>query len=337
MAQSSNSSNGHHHVIVLLEKFFPLTPVLDLPAPQTYELREYAHTRPDQLVERIRDAEIIIRTVLPIRAEALTKAASPNLQMIAVVGSGTDSIDLDACRTRGIVVTNTPHCNTSAVAEHALGMYFAVRRSIPRSHRLTQAGEWAKRGMLLNVLHGPDDRAPRTCRDEVVGILGYGGVGQKVAALSTALGMRVLLSGRKGVPESLDRTPFDQVICTASVLILCLPKTPDTIDYIATSEFEAMQSDTVLINVSRGGIVDEEALVRALKKGEIAGAATDVFLKEPASEKDSPLLGTKVQDLNLVTTPHTAWVAEETNANYLKTLEANVVAFVAGKPINVVR
>lgn len=178
MAQSSSSRNGHHHVIVLLEKFFPSTPVFDLPAPQTYELREYARTQPDQLAERIRDADIIIRTVVPIRAEALTEAASPNLQMIAVVGSGTDSVDLDACRTRGIVVANTPHCNTSAVAEHAIGMYFAVRRSIPRSHRLTQAGEWAKRGILLNVLYGTDGRAPRTCRDEIVGILGYGGVGE---------------------------------------------------------------------------------------------------------------------------------------------------------------
>lgn len=149
--------------------------------------------------------------------------------------------------------------------------------------------------------------------------------------------MRVLLSGRKGVPGSPDRTPFDQVIRTASVLILCLSKTPDTIDYISTPEFKAMQSQAVLVNTSRGGIVDEEALVRALEKGEIAGAATDVFLKEPVSEEDSPLLGARVQDLNLVTTPHTAWVAEETNANYLKTLEANVAAFVTGKPTNIVR
>jgi glycerate dehydrogenase len=179
MAQfSSRSENGYHHVIVLLEKLLPSTPVFDLPAPHTYELRQYDRTLPEQLAERIRDAEIIIRTVIPIRAETLAEDLSPSLRMIAVVGSGTDTVDLDACRARGIVVTNTPHCNTSAVAEHAVGLYFAVRRSIARTHRLVQAGEWARRGVLLKVLNGPDGRAPRSCQEEIVGILGYGGVGE---------------------------------------------------------------------------------------------------------------------------------------------------------------
>lgn len=182
MPQSSNTESsvkaGHHHVIVLLEKLFPSTPVFDFPPPHTYELREYERTHPDQLAGRIHDAEIIIRTVVPIQAATLAEAVSPSLRMIAVVGSGTDSVDLNTCRARGIVVTNTPHCNTSAVAEHAIGMYFALRRSIPRTHRLTQAGEWPKRGVLFKVLNGPDGLAPRTCRDEVVGILGYGGVGE---------------------------------------------------------------------------------------------------------------------------------------------------------------
>ncbi|KAF9773882.1 hypothetical protein IL306_008211 [Fusarium sp. DS 682] len=275
--------------------------------------------------------------------------------MIAVVGSGTDTIDVDACRARGIVVTNTPHCNTSAVAEHAIGMHFALRRRYLHSHRLTQAGEWAKRGMLAHVLYGPEGKAPKTCGDEIMGILGYGGVGeftgsssvvmltpvshakgQKVASMGKALGMKVLLSGRKGSSEGRGRTSFDEVIRTASVLILCLPRTPDTIGYISTPEFKAMQRHAVLINISRGGIVDEEALVKALEVGNIAGAATDVFVKEPASEECSPLLGARVENLNLLTTPHTAWVAEETNENYLRTLQTNIEAFIGGKPINCV-
>ncbi|KAJ0117903.1 glycerate dehydrogenase [Diaporthe amygdali] len=105
--------------------------------------------------------------------------------------------------------------------------------------------------------------------------------------------------------------PFDQVIRTASVLTLCLPRISDTINYISSAELEAMQSHAVLVNVSRGGIVEEGALVKALENGNIAGAATDVFKKEPVSDGDSPLLGDRVQDLNLVTTPHTAWVSEE--------------------------
>lgn len=117
-------------------------------------------------------------TVIPITAKMLTEAASPNLRMIAVVDSGTDSVDLDACRMRDIVVADTPHCNTSTVAEHAIGPYFTIRRSIPRSHRPTQTGEWARRGVLLKVLYDPDDLASRTCRDEIVGIMGYGAVGE---------------------------------------------------------------------------------------------------------------------------------------------------------------
>ncbi|OHE96498.1 glycerate dehydrogenase [Colletotrichum orchidophilum] len=336
MAQPITPSHGHHHVIVLLEKLFLSTPIFNLPVPHTYELREYERTSTDQLAYRIGDADIIIRTVVPIQAEALSETVSPKLKLVAVVGSGTDSVDLDACRTRRIMVANTPHCNTSAVAEHAIGMYFAARRSITRCHRLTQAGEWAKRRILFNLLYGADGRAPRTCKDEVVGVLGYGGVGRKVATIAEALGMKVLLAGRKGLPETEGRVPFDEVISTASVIVLCLPKTESTIDYISTPELNSMGCHTVLINESRGGIVHEEALVKALEKGIIAGAATDVFVKEPAGEKDSPLLSHRVQDLNLTTTPHVAWVAEETSSNYLEMLKTNIAGFVAGNPVNLV-
>ncbi|KXH62209.1 glycerate dehydrogenase [Colletotrichum salicis] len=336
MDQPITHSCGHHHIIVLLEKLFPTTLAFNLPPPHTYTLREYERTSPDQLADRIRDAEIIIRTVVPIGAKALSENISPKLKLIAVVGSGTDSVDLQACRVRNIMVANTPHCNTSAVSEHAIGMYFAVRRSIPRCHRLLQAGEWAKHRVLINLLYGADGQAPRTCRGEVAGVVGYGGVGRKIAAMAQAIGMRVLLSGRKDEPAPADRVPFDEVIRTASVIFLCLPKTESTVNYISTKELDDMGSHAILINVSRGGIVNEEALVRALERGLIAGAATDVFVKEPAGPGDSPLLGNGVQGLNLVTTPHVAWVAEETSLNYLEILKANVSEFVNGTPVNLV-
>jgi phosphoglycerate dehydrogenase-like enzyme len=152
--------------------------------------------------------------------------------------------------------------------------------------------------------------------------------------MAKALGLKALLSGRKGSWQQTDRTPFDEVIRTATVMIICLPRTQDTISYISTPEFQAMQPHALLINVSRGGIVDEEALVKALEDGVIAGAGTDVFVTEPAREACSPLLGARVKDLNLITTPHTDWVAEETNENYQRTLQENIEAFVAGKPVN---
>lgn len=178
--------SGHtkHHNIVFLENFFLPTPVFDLPPGHTYDLTQYKYTSADELKERIKDADILIINRIPLSREVLSEEHSPRLRTIAVVASGTDSVDLEACRRRGITVMNSPECNTTAVAEHALGLYFSVRRAIPLSHRLTQASEWTKRGLMLNsALHSPDGRAPLGCKDEVVGILGYGAVGRDCALL----------------------------------------------------------------------------------------------------------------------------------------------------------
>lgn len=162
--------------------------------------------------------------------------------------------------------------------------------------------------------------------------------GKKIASLAQALGMKVLISGRKGqttTPES-GRVPFDQVIATASVIILSLPLTPDTRNLLSAPQFDQMQKDCVLVNVSRGGVVDEEALLDALERRQIAGAATDVYAVEPVGEDVSPLIGERAARLNLVTTPHSAWCAEETLQNSNRTVQANVDAWVAGEPVNVV-
>ncbi|KAH7128955.1 D-isomer specific 2-hydroxyacid dehydrogenase [Dactylonectria macrodidyma] len=333
----TQSLSQSQHVIVAVENFFLPTPVFDLPAPHTFEFREYHSTRPDQLVERIADAEIVIINRIPLGKDVLDEAVTPNLRMICVVASGTDSVDKETCRRRGIVIANAPQCNTSTVAEHAIGLYFSVRRGITHSHQFTQASEWPDKGLLVNtVLNSPNGKPPRTCKDEVVGILGNGALGRQIALLAKALGMRVLLSGHKGRPATDGRTPFDEVIRTASVLIVSVPKTPETIDLISTPEFLQMQPDSVLINVSRGGTVNEEALVKALEDGQIAGAATDVYVQEPVSEGVSPLIGPRVKDLNLITTPHVAWCSEETNVNLLDALTRNVIGWVTGNPINVV-
>ncbi|KAH7140378.1 D-isomer specific 2-hydroxyacid dehydrogenase [Dactylonectria estremocensis] len=334
---SVEPGSQNHHVIVAVENFFLPTPVFDLPTPHTLEFREYQSTPPDQLVERIADAEIVIINRIPLGKDVLAEAVTPNLRMICVVASGTDSVDKETCRRRGIVVANAPQCNTSTVAEHAIGLYFAVRRRIAYSHQFTQASEWPNKGLLVNtILNSSNGKPPRTCKDEVVGILGNGALGKEIASLAKSLGMSVLFSGHKGKPSAEGRTPFDEVIRTASVLIVSVPKTPETIDLISAPEFLQMQTDSVLINVSRGGTVNEEALVKALEDGQIAGAATDVYVQEPVSEEVSPLIGPRVKDLNLITTPHVAWCSEETNVNLLDALRRNVIGWVSGSPINVV-
>ncbi|KAH8676219.1 glycerate dehydrogenase [Xylariales sp. PMI_506] len=330
-------SGKTHLKIVALQGFFFDIPDLQLPAPYTYELQQYERTSVDEVPERIRDADIVIMITIKLSAEVLAAEVCPNLKMIAIVASGTDSVDLAACKARGIHVANTPHCNTVSVTEHALSLYFAARRSITLSNYLTRAGEWSKRGTLIKSVDGPDGTAPITCGSETMGIIGYGSIGKRLEVTAKALGMKVLISGRKGsatVPEG--RTPFDTVIRESSVVVLCLPRSPETLNTISEKELEAMPSHAVLVNVSRGGIVDEEALVAALKARKIAGAATDVYLTEPAGPENNVLLAPETAELNLVTTPHTAWCAWDTTANYGASLKKNLATWLEGNPTNTV-
>lgn len=307
-----------------------------MPEGHTYEVVEYSRTSPSEIPERIKDADIIVMTILPLSAEHLSEGVAPNLKMISVVASGTDTVDLPTCRRRGIHVANSPHCNEGAVAEHVVALYFATRRALPLVNAQVRAGEWPKRGVLAKTLEGPHGKPPMTCAAEVMGIIGYGSVGKRVESIAKALNMAVLVSGRKGQPAGEGRTDFETVIKGSSVLVLCLPRTPETLNTISEAELDAMPRYSILINVSRGGIVDEEALVTALKARKIAGAATDVFGKEPAGPESSPLLAPGTEGLNLVTTPHVAWCAEDTNYNYNETLKRNIVTWLGDRPTNTV-
>ncbi|KAI1641119.1 hypothetical protein F4809DRAFT_647588 [Biscogniauxia mediterranea] len=332
-------ANPHHHVVVALESFFCPVPDLPLPAPYTYTLRDHVRTHTAaEAASRIRDATVLILTVFPLTAELLRPEVSPRLRMVSVVASGTDAVDLAACRARGIAVANSPHCNAVAVAEHALALYFAARRSVTLTHALTRRGEWTRTGSLVRAMDAPDGRPPGTCRDEVVGIVGYGAVGKQIELVVRSLGVkRVLVAGRKGAAEAAatpeGRVPFDAVMRESTVVFVCLPRSPETLNLISDAELGVMHPHAVLINVSRGGIVDENALVAALRRKSIAGAGTDVYFQEPAGPENSPLLAPDTADLNLVTTPHVAWCAEDTAANYSRTLKENVTGWITtGEP-----
>ncbi|KAI0489712.1 D-isomer-specific 2-hydroxyacid dehydrogenase family protein [Xylaria cf. heliscus] len=320
-----------HWVIVALETFFCPLPDFNLPAGHTCEFRDYERTRPDQIAERIRDADIVIMTILPLTAEILSAEATPRLKMVSIIASGTDTVDLAACRARGIIVGNTPHCNVTTVTEHALALYFATRRSIILTNSLTRAGDWVSKGSQQATMDGPDGKPPRTCRDELVGIIGYGAIGRNIESVARSLGMKTVVAGRKGVSAPEGRVPFETVVRESSVLIVCLPRSPETLNLISGEEFDQMKPYGLLINVSRGGIVDEKALLSALREGKIAGAGTDVYSQEPAEPSNSVLLAADTADLNLVTTPHVAWYAEETFENYSRTCRANVAGFVTAR------
>ncbi|KAF7450225.1 Glycerate dehydrogenase [Pyrenophora tritici-repentis] len=171
-----------HHEIVALEAQHQPLPIagFDFPPTVTYSLTTYDSTRTrEELLARIRNATIIIVTIVKIDAEALDPSVTPNLRYIAVSATGTDLIDLDACRARGIRVTNCPGANLDAVSEHALSLYFAARRRTVLLDRITrtQPSEWKSKGSVNHYMRLPDGTPPITCKDEVMGVIGYGGLG----------------------------------------------------------------------------------------------------------------------------------------------------------------
>ncbi|OKL64580.1 hypothetical protein UA08_00582 [Talaromyces atroroseus] len=314
-----------HQTIVALETFFcPIPSLTSLPCP--YTLHTYDRTAASEINERIAQATVLIVTTLPIRADALDVAVSPHLRAIAVVASGTNNIDLVACQQRGIVVMNSPGANTESVAQHALTLLLAARRMIIPMHVATmgldedghERSQWERKGTLMNLLR---DRKRK-----------------RLANMCQALGMRVQVSDRKNPPsQSTDRVSFQEVLRTSTAVVLCVPLTPSTENLISTEELKLMGEQALLINVSRGGVVDETALAEALKQGSIGGAATDVFAKEPASSASSPLLHADMRETNLTVSPHLAWLAQSTIENYQRVLVENLQGFLEEKPVNVVK
>lgn len=329
-----------HLTIVALETVFTGLPTIALSAPYTFSLTTYERTDPADVGTRLRDADIAIVTTVTIGAAALAPAVTPRLKLITAIVAGTDSIDLAACAARGIRVLNTPGCNVDAVAEHAVGLYFACRRRMVPSMQALQQGLWPQRGTIIHtaLAHG---QAPRGCREETVAIIGYGGVGKRVATLLWALGMTVVVAARKSslaaatsgaVVDGHHRAPFEEALRAATVVVLCCTLAPDTANLLSTAEFAVLRPDCLVINVARGGVVDEAALLVALQEGKIGGAAVDVFAVEPAGPETSPLLTAEVAaaGLNLVVTPHTAWLAAQTTANQHRMLLENLNGFIRG-------
>ncbi|RTE84331.1 hypothetical protein BHE90_001194 [Fusarium euwallaceae] len=330
-----------HHVIVKLETIHVPAPTIDL-SPLTHELITYEYTPPAAkalIAARIHDASIVTLTTVPINAETLGDA--PYLKCVISETTGTNHVDLEECKRRNITVMFSPHAATEAVSEHALGLYFSVRRSFVRLHNSLfehAPNAWATTGSLSSVLKDTQGQPPHTCGNETVGILGFGALGQRIAALCEALGMKVLVAARKEAgSDPGQRIAFDEVLRRATVLFITLPLTPQTRNTIGSDELQCMRHDAVLVNVGRGGLVDEKALVQALRQRLIHGAATDVFEHEPAgSGQDSVLLSEEARELNLTLTPHLAWCADQTTVNMQEIIVENLKEFIRGGRKNVV-
>lgn len=293
-----------------------------------HEWVEYPSTTPEQVFERLQDATIVITNKVPLRGEMLARL--PRLQLIAEAATGTDNIDVAWCREHQLPVCNIRGYAVNTVPEHALMLMLALRRQLLSYRADMQAGKWQQSpifchfGAPLRDLHGA-----------TLGLFGRGSLGQGVARLAEAFGMRILWGERKGATTVRDGyARFDTVIAEADVISLHCPLSDATRGMIGAAELRAMKRDAILINTARGGLVDEAALADALREGLIAGAGFDVLSQEPP-RADNPLMAPDLLALpNFLLMPHVAWASAQAMQALADQLIDNMEAFVRGESRN---
>jgi len=288
--------------------------------------KEYGKVAPGELAACLEGASIAIVNKTPLRADALGRL--PRLKLVAVAATGTDNVELAACAARGVVVSNVRGYAEHTVPEHAFALILALRRNLVAWREDVKRGLWQKADTFCLGGH-----AVRDLHGATLGIFGEGSIGQGTARLGRAFGMRVLFADHAPPKAAgVEFTPAAQVLAEADVVSLHLPLMPQTRNLIGVRELAAMKPDALLINTARGGLVDEQALADALKKGAIGGAGFDVLSAEPPRQ-GNPLLELDLP--NFILTPHVAWSGRQAMQALADQLMDNVEAFVRGEPRNV--
>jgi len=289
---------------------------------------DFPKTRPEQVVERLAGANIAITNKVAISAAAVD--ALTDLKMIAVSATGTNNVDLDACRARGIAVSNIRGYAEHTVPEHVFALLLALSRNLIAWRATIQSGGWQRSEQFCLFDHPISDLHGAT-----LGLIGSGSLGGGVARLAEAFGMRVLRAEHKGSTSIRHGyVAFEDALATADAISLHCPLTEATRHLIGEPELRAMKPSALLINTARGGIVDEVALARALREGWIAGAGFDVLTTEPPPD-DHPLLDPALLALpNFLLTPHVAWASRPAMQALADQLIDNIEAFAAGSPRN---
>ena len=313
------------HRVVFLDRASLQAEVRRPSFPHTWQ--EYPASAVGELPQKLRDATVAITNKVPLRADTLKML--PDLKMIAVAATGYDIIDIDYCRANGIAVSNIRNYAVHTVPEHAFALILALRRNLFAYRDDVANGRWQQVDQFCFFDHPIRDMFGAT-----LGIIGEGALGQATAKIARGFGMKVLFADH-APPKMPDVqfTPFDQVLAESDVISLHAPLTPDTRNLIGARELRRMKRTAILINTSRGGLVDEQALVDALTQGVIAGAGFDVLTKEPPKD-GNPLLDLRLP--NFILTPHVAWASDGAMQFLADQLIDNIEAFVAGKPQHLV-
>jgi len=289
--------------------------------------QEYPVTAPAELPQRLHEATIAITNKVPLRAETL--GMLPQLRMIAVAATGYDVVDVAYCRAHGIAVSNIRNYALHTVPEHAFALITALRRNLLAYRSDVERGRWQQVDQFCFF-----DHPIRDLHGSTLGIVGEGVLGQGTARIGRAFGMRVLFADHAPPKaDGVEFTPLQQVLEESDVISLHVPLTPATRNMIGIEELRRMKRTALLINTARGGLVDEGALVQALREGLIAGAGFDVLTCEPP-KGGNPLLELRLP--NFILTPHVAWASDGAMQFLADQLIDNIEAFVAGSPRNLV-
>jgi glycerate dehydrogenase len=295
------------------------------PPQATHEWIEFAETGPDQIVPRLQGARVAIVNKVRIGKDELD--ALPDLEMIALAATGSDNVDLAACRARGIVVSNVRGYAVTTVPEHVMALMLAMSRRLFDYTADVAAGRWSRSPNFCFL-----DYPIRDLRGALLGIVGSGSLGRGVAELARGFGMQVVFSERPGADTVRDgRMAFDDLLGKADVISLHCPLTDGTRRLINADTLARMKPGALLINTARGALVDEQALADALRAGRIGGAAIDVLSAEPPPT-DNPLLAGDIP--NLIVTPHVAWASGAAMQAMADQVIDNIDAFLAGTPRN---
>ena len=285
----------------------------------------YGETMQDQVIERIKNADIIILNKTVIGKTEID--AAPNLKMIALFATGYNNIDVAYARKRGIDVCNAGSYSTSAVAQQVFAYILGHASKVAEYDADVKNGDWIKSRLFCFF-----SRPTYELEGKTLGIFGFGTIGSRIAKIALAFGMRVIATTRTPkVYDGVEFVDFDTLLAESDYLSVNCPLTPQTAGIFNAEAFNKMKVGAYFINTARGGVIVEKALADALSSGRLSGAAIDVLTCEPMRE-DCPLFKAK----NITITPHIAWAPLQTRLRLLSIVTSNVEAFIDGSPTNLV-
>ena len=292
------------------------------PLRELGELTVYDRTAPEEVTERAAEATAIYTNKVLITDDVME--ALPELKFIGVLATGYNNVDIDAAHRRGITVCNVPAYSTDSVAQLVFAHLLHIVNSIGDYAASVNSGEWAGNRDFSYRLRPFDELAGQT-----IGIIGMGNIGRRVAAIAQAFGMRVVTNSGRELPDVVERVSLDKLFRQSDVISLNSALTPATKGIISREALALMKPTAIIINTSRGPLIEEEALAEALREGRIAAAGIDVLCEEPP-RKGSPLIGCP----HCFVTPHIAWQSSQARQRLVDISIDNLRRFLDGKPQN---